>query len=423
MADKELLAYMDGQLAGLVSQTPQGNTTFTYDEAYRQSEDATPLSLSMPLTRERHASRAIMPFLMGLLPDNEARLARLAAEYKTSTNAFALLTHIGRDAAGAIQLLPADARSTDAAERRGDIGALSQSDFDALIRDIVEHSDTWGTRTGVEARWSLPGAQPKIALFQFDDGTWGLPRDSTPTTHILKPAIAPYSDHDINEHVTMGAAEKFGLTVADHGILTTTAGDRVFVTGRYDRAMVNGRWARLHQEDVCQALSVPPSKKYQSDGGPGVAQIADLLRDSVPDLDARQRAREQFFGALTFAVASACTDAHAKNYSLLLSGRTVALAPLYDLGTHAPYPSASPLQSAMKVGDTYRIDGISKGALVAAARRLSLDEQWADHRIDEIRSGVARAFAEAADSVDSAYARVVADSVAAIVEKRGWASD
>lgn len=117
MADKELKAYLDGVLAGVVRQTPQGNTTFSYDDEYRRAADSTPLSLSMPLTRERHPSRAISPFLQGLLPDNDARLARLAAEFQTSTNPFALLTHIGRDAAGAVQLLPPGANSDDG--RRG----------------------------------------------------------------------------------------------------------------------------------------------------------------------------------------------------------------------------------------------------------------------------------------------------------------
>lgn len=420
MADKELRAYLDGAFVGVVRQSPQGNTTFSYDDEYRRANGSTPLSLSMPLTRERHPSRAIMPFLQGLLPDNDARLARLAAEFQTSTNPFALLTHIGRDTAGAVQLLSPGADSDDGAERRGDVERLSDLDLSALIRDIVENSGTWGTRTGAEARWSLPGAQPKIALFRFDDGTWGVPRDSTPTTHILKPAIKPYDQHDVNEHVTMGAAGRLGLDVADHGIMTTVAGDQFFVTRRYDRAKAGGRWARLHQEDVCQALSVPPVKKYQSDGGPGLAHIAELLRDSIADLDARRVAQEQFFGAIVFAVSAACTDAHAKNYSLLLSGRTVRLAPLYDLGTHAPYPSSAPLKSAMKIGDEYRFDRITKRDMVSAARKLSLSQDWAENRVDEIRNGVVATYADAASAVDAPFARTVADSIAAFVEDRGW---
>lgn len=418
MPDKELVVYMDGVRAGTVRQTSQGNTTFSYDDRYRRGEDATPLSLSMPLTQERHPSRVTVPFLQGLLPDNDARLARLAAEHQTSTNPFALLTHVGRDAAGAVQLLPPGVDSDDAAIRWGDIEKLPDEDFSKLIRNIVENPDTWGMRSGSEDRWSLPGAQPKVALFRFPDGSWGVPRDSTPTTHIIKPAIQPYTDHDVNELVTMGAAQRLGLQVADHSMLTTSAGDHAFVSQRYDRAEVDGRWRRLHQEDFCQALAVAPAKKYQSDGGPGVAQIAAVLRDSIVDLAERRRAQEQFFGALVFNVFAAGTDAHAKNYAVLLQGRAVKLAPLYDLGTHAPYPSSSPLKSAMKIADEYRMSAIGMKDFLAVARRLSLDPDWAEQRVVEIGNGLVEAFTEAAAGIASPFAPKIVDAVSTFAGRR-----
>ncbi len=418
MPDKELVVYMDGVRAGTVRQTPQGNTTFSYDDRYRRGEDATPLSLSMPLTQERHPSRVTVPFLQGLLPDNDARLARLAAEHQTSTNPFALLTHVGRDAAGAVQLLPPGVDSDDAAIRWGDIEKLPDEDFSELIRNIVENPDTWGMRSGSEDRWSLPGAQPKVALFRFPDGSWGVPRDSTPTTHIIKPAIQPYTDHDVNELVTMGAAQRLGLQVADHSMLTTSVGDHAFVSQRYDRAEIDGRWRRLHQEDFCQALAVAPARKYQSDGGPGVAQIAAVLRDSIVDLGERRRAQEQFFGALVFNVFAAGTDAHAKNYAVLLQGRAVKLAPLYDLGTHAPYPSSSPLKSAMKIADEYRMSAIGMKDFLAVARRLSLDPDWAEQRVVEIGNGLAEAFTEAAAGIASPFAPKIVDAVSTFAGRR-----
>ncbi|HEX4058116.1 MAG TPA: type II toxin-antitoxin system HipA family toxin [Galbitalea sp.] len=419
MPDKELVVYMDGVRAGIVQQTQQGNTTFSYDDAYRRGEDATPLSLSMPLTQERHPSRVIVPFLQGLLPDNDPRLARLAAEYQTSTNPFALLTHIGRDAAGAIQLLPPGVDSDDAATGRGEVERLSDDDFSDLVRNIVENPDTWGIRSGSEDHWSLPGAQPKVALFQFPKGGWGVPHDSTPTTHIIKPAVYPYLDHDVNELVTMGAAKRLGLEVADHSIRTTAAGDQVFISRRYDRAEAGGRWHRIHQEDFCQALAVTPAKKYQSDGGPGAAQVAAVLRDSIVNLSERRRAQERFFGALVFNVLAGGTDAHAKNYALLLRGRTVRLAPLYDLGTHAPYPSASPLKSAMKIGDEYRISAIGIKDFLVVARRLSLDPDWAEHRFYEIGDGLVGAFTEAAEGVEGQFAAKLVQAVSSLAAQRG----
>lgn len=421
MPDRSLVAYLDGERIGTVVQTLQGNTTFSYDDDYRMRPDATPLSLSMPLTAPRHASRAITPFLQGLLPDNSLRLQQLASEFGTSTNPFALLTYVGRDAAGAVQLLPPDETSEDAATRRGDVEKLNDEDLSTLIGDIVDNADTWGRRAD-DGRWSLAGAQPKVALFRFDDGSWGIPRDSTPTTHILKPAIAPYANHDVNEYVTMAAASSLGLHVADHEILVTSRGDHVFVSRRYDRVQEHGRWRRLHQEDLCQALSVSPGRKYQIDGGPGVAQVAALFRDDIRDPTQRQQAQRRFFDAIVFAVSAACTDAHAKNYAVMLRGREVHLAPLYDLGTHAPYPSTEPLASAMRIGGEYRLDTIGERELLTAAQKLGLTEDTARDRIDTIRGGITPAFARAAAALSDPFARTVADAVAQIATSRGWNS-
>ena len=419
MPDKELLVYMDGVRAGAIRQTPQRNTTFSYDDEYRQRPEATPLSVSMPLTQERHLSRVILPFMQGLLPDNEARLARLASDYQATTKPFALLTHVGRDVAGAIQLLPPGVDADDTAVGHGDVERLSDGDFSELVRNIVENPDTWGMRSGSEGCWSLPGAQPKVALFQFPDGAWGIPRDATPTTHIIKTAIYPYVDHGVTEHVTMGAAKRLGLEVADHSILTTVAGDQVFISQRYDRAKIKGQWHRLHQEDFAQALSVAPAKKYESYGGPGIEQIAVVLRDSIADLAERRRAQEQFFGALVFNIFSGSTEAHAKNYSLLLRGRAVNLAPLYDLATHATNLSLTPLKSAMKFGSEYRISVIGMKHLLVAARRLSLDANWAAHRVIEIGNGLVKAFTDAADGVANPVAPKIVQAISTLAGQRG----
>src|SRR5690606_37444203 len=123
-----------------------------------------------------------------------------------------------RDAAGAVQVLPPGQPSADAVERQGDVRELTDSDFAELVAHLVRNGDTWGRCTG-DARWSLPGAQPKVALFRTEDGRWAVPHDSTPTTHILKPAVPPYPDHHINEFMTMAAARELGLHVADDSLV------------------------------------------------------------------------------------------------------------------------------------------------------------------------------------------------------------
>jgi len=421
---RELSVFLDGRFTGALHQSARGNVTFHYDDTYRRGNWPTPLSLSMPLVQKAHKARIVVPFLQGLLPDSPTKLEQLATEYQTSSrNAFGLLAHIGRDSAGAIQILPPGEESTDAATRQGNISRLSSSDVDEVIADLIAHADTWG-RQRADMHWSLPGAQPKVALFRFDDGTWGTPNDSTPTTHILKPAIPPYTDHDVNEYVTMSAARALGLTVSNNELMVTDNGHRVFVSQRYDRQSRNGRWARLHQEDLCQALSVDPARKYQQDGGPGVGEIATLftsLGDATDQADSRRR----FFDALVFNVTAACTDAHAKNFSVLLVGNRATLAPLYDVGTHATYPSRGPLRSAMKIDDEYTLDAIGMPELLKAAKKLRIPAELAHERVTYIRQNVARAFDEAADGVDGApevvrYAREVANAINDLAVKRSW---
>lgn len=421
----ELTVYLDGVRAGTFEQSAQGSLSFTYDAEYRRRTDATPLSLSMPLARETHKNAQASAYLKGLLPDSEGRLRELGAEYHVSPrNPFAILTHIGRDAAGAVQLLPDGTESPDAATRTGHVQQHSDQEFAEIVRDLVNNAATWGVRRA--GRWSLPGAQPKTALFRTADGHWATPLDSTPTTYIVKPAVPPYTEHHINEFMTMTAARHLGLTVADSELATTALGDHVFISKRYDRAFRDGRWARLHQEDICQALSVNPDKKYQSDGGPGVAHIAELFR-SFPGRADRVDSSTQFFDALVFNLAAVGTDAHAKNYSLMLSPNSATLAPLYDLGTHAPYPmppGTSP-KLAMSIDGEYTMDRVGEKALLVAARKLGIDQDRARARIGEILGGVTEAFDQAASDAreilgdEPAISKIVA-SISKNAETRGW---
>ncbi|MEJ1089770.1 HipA domain-containing protein [Microbacterium sp. Mu-80] len=424
----ELFAYLDGQAVGVVEQSAGGALSFTYDDDFRRRRDATPLSLSMPLVRAGHKNKPVRAFLQGLLPDSPGRLTELAREHRVSANnPFALLSYSGRDAAGAVQLLPPGEASADAAERQGAVRELSDTDFAELVADVVRNGDTWGRRTS-DARWSLPGAQPKVALFRTHDGRWAVPQDSTPTTHILKPAVAPYPDHHINEFMTMAAARALRLRVADDFLVTTERGDAVFVSTRYDRRVEEGRWHRLHQEDLCQALSVPPDMKYQSDGGPGVAAIARLI-SSLPDAEDRRGNARRFYEALVFSVASLGTDAHAKNYSLLLRRDRATLAPLYDLASYAPYLSAGSAvpKLAMSIDEEYSVGRIGLDALVATARRLGIDRDWAEARAREITGGVVGAYASAADAVraqlgNSPFVGRMLDCIDEYASSRNWST-
>lgn len=417
----ELHAYLDGTRVGTFTLNASGKIAFAYDDDYRSRADATPMSLSMRPTRSDYGPRHAAPFLAGLLPDSPDRLRDLATRYRTTENPFRLLEHVGHDAAGAVQLLPPGEDSPDASTQRGDVARLTDDDLDALLSGLVRAPGTWG-HDEFGGRWSLAGAQSKVALFRFDDDTWGVPNDSTPTTHILKPAIDSLPDHDVNEYVSMAAARALGLRVADHELLRTATGTRVFLSARYDRRKVDGLWRRLHQEDFCQALSVDPTRKYQEQGGPSVKQIAAFLRSALPVGAERDGAQRELYDALVFNVGAQATDAHAKNFSVLLEASSVRLAPLYDLGSHAAYPTRNgvPLNSAMSIGDEYRLDSIGERQFVEVAKSFAIPPDEASERYRRITGGVAEAYDAAARLVDEPFARTLADAVAANADKRGW---
>lgn len=423
MADDRLVVYLDGIRVGLLAQSKQGRLSFEYDDDYRTSPDGVPLSLSLPKALQTHPQKPVRAFISGLLPDSEPALQRLGRKYGVShNNPFALLRHIGRDAAGAVQVLPEDMASTDAATRQGDIQMLTDSDMDSMLSELAQSPAAWdaGRNTG---RWSLAGAQSKLALFRSDDGQWGVPLDSTPTTHILKPSMPNYDGHHLNEHLCLRAAQICGLSAAKTELL---ASDRyeVLIAHRYDRIRQNGRWRRLHQEDTCQALAVSPSQKYQSDGGPGVRQLGDLLARSGTSKTRRGNQR-RLFDYIAFNVAIAATDAHAKNFSLLLGSREVQVAPLYDVASILPYHQEPDLRSAMKIGDTWELAKVSKADWAKAGRQLGLTGDEAVERAEQIYVRVPAAVHQAAeeDSVPDELrpgAQRIADLISSHAEgKRG----
>src|SRR5215467_2647452 len=103
---KELIVLLDGMEAGRVVRDNFGKLTFTYNEQWRNSAGAYPLSLSMPITLAEHTNAKIDPFLWGLLPDNEIILGNWARKFHVSArNAFSLIACVGEDCAGAVQFV------------------------------------------------------------------------------------------------------------------------------------------------------------------------------------------------------------------------------------------------------------------------------------------------------------------------------
>ena len=409
---------MDGTLCGGVEQSPSGNLTFRYDPEYQASPNATPLSLSMPLAATLHKKRSVLPFLQGLLPDSEGALQTIARRFRVSpSNPFAILEHIGADVAGALQFMSPGTGSSDGTLSRTAAQPVSDADVAEMLDHVVtEYKD--GTPYDDSAgRFSLAGAQPKIALHQLPNGKWAVPQDATPTTHILKPAAGTFSRLDVVEQLTMRAAAILGLEVANSEL--TRIGDwDVFVTRRYDRQEVDGTWHRIHQEDFCQALSVSPAKKYQHrDGGPGSSDMAALVR-SLPFEADRREVGEGLYRAFVFNTVAGCTDAHAKNYSVLLKGSRAQLSPLYDLATYAPYwDEDSSIDLAMSVKGEYRLQKISKQMLISTSTQFGVEADAAQAIVEHYCGGMVEAFEAAREELKSqlgSLPKIAVDTVAKV---------
>ncbi|WP_168200356.1 HipA domain-containing protein [Protaetiibacter larvae] len=425
MTGTELVLYLDGVPAGTFWQNAAGNIGFVYDASWRANPRAYPVSMSMPLAATEHRAKPAKAFLWGLLPDSSGALARIAREnHVSATNPMALLRAVGRDAAGAVQLLPPGATASDAGPRNVNIATLTGSEFEKMMISLANHDEDWdpGAYGG---RWSLAGAQSKVALTKTSDGAWGVPQDSTPTTHILKPGIRGFSNHEINEYLSQRAAQALGMSAAQTELIDAGEAGAVLVSTRFDRALEGEVLHRLHQEDMCQALSVLPDKKYQKDGGPGLAQIADLLSNT--SLGDRGNSRRAMFDAVVFNVAIAGTDAHAKNFALMLNAEGQQLAPLYDMASALPYEKrltkSGPLLAPMRVDGEDRFTAIGRKHLIATARRFSIPAAEAEERIDRILTGTADAYTAAADELTGEVrtsAHEIAHAVRDWGELRGW---
>jgi serine/threonine-protein kinase HipA len=364
--------------------------SFCYAPAWQASSAAFPLSVSMPLTRDQHPHDTIEAFLWGLLPDNQSVLDQWGKQFHVSPrNVFRLIEQVGEDCAGAIQFI-AEADEDTLLNRpyNEQVQWLSESEFDERIRMVLDNHASQRLSSDL-GQFSLAGAQAKIALYQSPEtGAWGIPRGLTPTTHILKPAPPSFPGFVENEHFCLSLAAALGMISAQSTVVH--AGDiPVIVVTRYDRRTEGSQYLRIHQEDFCQAQAKYPDLKYQSDGGPSVEDIANTIWDTSSDALTDIRS---FADALLLNFLISGTDAHAKNYSLLLAGNNQArLAPIYDIASALPYPrqiSPHKAKLAMKIGSEYHIKKIEHKHWQVCAKQLRLPSAALIERLHEMATQV-----------------------------------
>ena len=384
---KELIALLDGRETGRVVRDNRGKLTFIYNEQWRNAADAYPLSLSMPITLAEHPNAKIDPFLWGLLPDNEIILGNWARKFHVSArNAFSLIAYVGEDCAGAVQFVQPARLNAILGAAAPPAEWLDEKEIAKRLRALREDQSAWRAPRDT-GQFSLAGAQPKTALL-FENKKWGVPSGRIPTTHILKPPSGEFEGHAENEHFCLELARALGLPVVDSRIMHFKD-EIAIVIERYDRARVAASLHRVHQEDMCQAFAIPPTHKYQNEGGPGIRDIVGLLGEnsSLPREDIAT-----FLDSVVYNWLIAGTDAHAKNYALLIgAGGRIRLAPLYDVASVLPYPDINieKAKVSMKIGGEYRLRNIQPRHWRKLAAELKLDPDKTLRRVSELAGQLA----------------------------------
>ena len=368
-AAQQLAVLMHGRPLGTLTSKAANHVELRYHDSALADPGVVALSLSLPLVGQRYRGPVLTHWLQGLLPDREDVLRRWRREFGIRRrDVFSLLWHVGEDVAGAAQFV-----RPDRLEVVNDVGTLhpvSPEQIADRLRALRTDRTAWAPSPAT-GQFSLAGAQSKFALHRTVTG-WAEPQGATPTTHIFKPAIPELADQDAVEHLTMRTASQLGFSVPQTELLTF-AGERVLVIQRFDRALTPTGWVRVHQEDMCQAAGVSPDQKYEQQGGPGVAQVAALIREAVrgsntePDVSA-------FLRAVAFNWLIVGTDAHAKNYGLLHAPGQSRLAPLYDLNSFLPYQAGQQVTLAMKMG-TWQTnpDRVGIAEWAELARQVNVD--------------------------------------------------
>ena len=386
-----LRVLLNNRLVGQLLKEPGGAIEFRYDASWLEWEQALPVSISLPLREDAYKGEPVVAVFENLLPDSEKLRRRVAEKVgAVGTDAYSLLSQIGRDCVGALQFIPDDMDiAGDTTRIEGEV--IGDGDIEKLLKNLAQAP--LGLDRDQEFRISVAGAQEKTALL-FHEGKWLKPHGTTPTTHIFKtqmgtlPNGIDLSNSVENEYYCLKLMAAFGLPV-NAAEIHTFGETKALVIERFDRRWTkDGRLLRVPQEDCCQALSVPPGRKYQNEGGPGIVDILNLLKSSdTPAEDQKLFLRAQVLYWLIGA-----TDGHAKNFSIFLGpGGRFRMAPLYDVLTAQPSLDArqiidKQMKLAMSVGDKrhYTMEYIQGRHFIQTVKRAGLPEEVAAEVLADI---------------------------------------
>ncbi|HIF9385780.1 TPA: type II toxin-antitoxin system HipA family toxin [Photobacterium damselae] len=421
---QKLIAYMNGELVGTLEKHKNGAHTFQYDKNWLTNAVTRPLSLSLKLQLPAIISDAVINYFDNLLPDSPQVRDRIVARYKASSKQpFDLLKEIGKDSVGAIALLPPDRPykkeplSYEVLDNKKLETVLSAYKSDIPLGMLEEEEDF---------RISVAGAQEKTALL-FVDEQWCIPKGNTPTTHIIKLPIGEIQqanatldlkDSVENEYLCIELARALGFAVPNVNIIQTD-NIKALAVERFDRRWTKDRAGllRLPQEDICQVFGMPSSIKYESQGGPGIAQIMELLMGSSNALEDRYN----FMRFQVFQWLIGATDGHAKNFSIYIDkGGSYRLTPFYDILSAYPVLRGKglnirKLKLAMGLkatkGKKYEISKILPRHFLDTAKDVNFNQDTMQEIIDEMKDALPKAMLQVSATLPKGFPEHIVSSI------------
>ena len=393
----QLVVWIANRRVGALIRKPNGNLQFRYDPTY----DGPPISQSLPLQDAAHGHRATHVVFGGQLPEGEVREILARNLGISAANDYGLLDEVGGDVAGALSLLPDGVDPPTLPTSH----PLDEQQLARLLDELPQRPLAANASEGI--RLSLAGAQPKVPVIVDEaGGGMALPTNSAaPTTHILNPEPARFGGLVDNEAFCVTLARACELAVAPVQKARTISGLPYLVVERYDRDLTTHPIRRLHQEDFCQALGLPSDKKYQQEGGPTVAQSAELLRKCTP-IPAQELPR--LLRAVAFNWIVGNCDAHGKNFSLLYDQGAPTLAPLYDIVSTVVYPELT-TRLAMSIDGARELDAVDNGTWAKLATDAGYRPDFVARTVSDLLRRAAReapALARAPEH-DNAVARAI----------------
>ena len=384
--------WFDDLAVGQVGVAADGALSLRYADRWLQTAGAFPLSVTMPLRADPYPSDVIAPWLANLLPEEEQLQMLTRSLGLDQADVLAVLEEIGGDTAGALSFGAATDRALWAYR------SLTTFYDTADPRQALErHFEDLGRRpflVGEEGvRQSLAGGQKKSALAVLgpegapvlrlpqEGDVLAIPLNGAPSTLIVKPDNPNLPGITENELWCLRMAQAIGIEAAQVTILQSSKRTAIGVL-RYDRRVGrSGQLLRLHQEDFAQANGLPPGRKYERGTLPGL-DLKTLLETGrhVSASDALALLDQVIFNILV-----ANTDAHAKNYSLILPvGAPPRLAPLYDVSTVLSWPHVVKTYAQLIDGKKRNPDMVAGRHWEAIAREIGYRPTDVKNRVQQI---------------------------------------